>query len=131
MNTALNKMSECWGLFADGEAVGFLSVMHFPHPIIEKAKRTHRLVILPDYQGVGLGNKFESFVAGLYKAKSCRYFMVTSARNMIYARQNSKDWKCIRWSIAKVGKGSTLRNYHGRKVKTATFEYIGKPIYAE
>ena len=34
-----------------------MAIIHFPHPI-KSYKKVHRLVILPDYQGIGLGTLF-------------------------------------------------------------------------
>lgn len=120
-------------MFQDDTIIGFLSVIHFPHPIIKNIKRTHRLVILPDYQGIGLGSKFEAYVAGTYKAKGFQFFTTTSAKNMILTKAKSKDWKCTRHNIVSSGSrtaNEAIRKTH-RKVKTASFKYIGKPIYAE
>lgn len=131
MNTNLNLSAACYGLFQDDNLIGFYSVIHFPHPIIKDMKRGHRLVILPDYQGIGLGSKFESYVAGLYKAKGWRFVTTTSARNIMTAHDKSKDWKCIRHSIVSGGTktaNQAIVKSH-RKVKTASFEYVGKPIY--
>jgi GNAT superfamily N-acetyltransferase len=66
-------------------------------------KRVHRLVVLPDYQGIGLGTKFESFIAGLFKGKGFQFFTTTSAKNSIMAKVNSKDWKCTRHNIVSGG----------------------------
>jgi GNAT superfamily N-acetyltransferase len=38
------------------EIAGFISVLHFPHRVkLKYIKKVHRLVILPDYQGAGIG----------------------------------------------------------------------------
>ena len=133
MNTNLNTSALCYGLFQNDTIIGFCSVIHFPHPIVKNMKRVHRLVVLPDYQGIGLGTKFESFIAGLFKGKGFQFFTTTSAKNSIMAKANSKDWKCTRHNIVSGGSrtaNEAIRKTH-RKVKTASFEYIGKPIYAE
>ena len=133
MNTNLNTSALCYGLFQGDNIIAFLSVIHFPHPIVKNIKRVHRLVVLPDYQGIGIGSKFESYVAGIYKAHGFQFYTTTSAKNMIMTKAKSKDWKCTRHNIVSGGTrtaNETIKKTH-RKVKTASFEYIGKPIYTE
>ena len=133
MNTNLNTSALCYGLFQDDTIIGFCSVLHFPHPKTKNMKRVHRLVILPDYQGIGLGSKFETYLAGYFKGRGYRFLIVTSAKNLINKKKHSKEWKCTRYDVC-IGNLRTedlkLKATH-RKVKTASFEYIGKPIYAE
>lgn len=52
-------------LFAtdDGAEVAFSSIMAFPHAHLTNAWREHRTVVLPDYQGIGLGARVGDFMA--------------------------------------------------------------------
>jgi GNAT superfamily N-acetyltransferase len=59
-------------------------------------KRCHRLVILPDYQGVGLGRIFLNEVAGLYKKNKYRFYLTTSQPALIYPLKNDENWKLKR-----------------------------------
>lgn len=56
----------CYGLYDNNNIIGFCAVLHQPHPINKKLKRVSRLVILPDYQGIGLGTKFLNEIAKIY-----------------------------------------------------------------
>jgi ABC-type lipoprotein export system ATPase subunit/GNAT superfamily N-acetyltransferase len=76
------------------ELAGFLSVLPFPHPKLKKYKKVHRLVILPDYQGAGIGIKFLNEIGNIYKKEKCRYSIVTSAPSLINALKNSEKWIC-------------------------------------
>lgn len=128
MNTSLNPTSVCYGLFENDNMVGFYSVIHFPHPRAKNIKRGHRLVILPDYQGLGLGSRFESLVARMYVKKGYRFIMTTSARNLIKNRVNDKHWKVIRYGKAKESSAkstiASFRGTHRKTVNTASFEYV-------
>lgn len=57
---------KCYGLYDNDTIIGFLAVIHQPHPKNTKLKRVSRLVILPDYQGIGLGTKFLNKIAEMY-----------------------------------------------------------------
>lgn len=133
MNTNLNGSAVCYGLLERDNIIGFCSILHFPHPIVKNMKRVHRLVILPDYQGIGLGSAFCDYLAGFYKAKKFRFSIISSAKNLITAYKNSKQWKCTRFDIISLRSKSEdpKQKATHRKVKTASFEYIGKPIYVE
>ena len=43
-----------------------MAVLHQPHGKIKNLKRCSRLVILPDYQGIGLGTMFLTIIAQHY-----------------------------------------------------------------
>jgi ABC-type polar amino acid transport system ATPase subunit/GNAT superfamily N-acetyltransferase len=76
------------------EIAGFLSVLPFPHPKLKNYKKVHRLVILPDYQGAGIGIKFLEEIGNIYKRDKFRYSIVTSAPSLIYALKKSNNWAC-------------------------------------
>ena len=85
--------AHCVRLYAEsGEIVGFLAILHQPHGASKKIKRVSRLVILPDYQGVGLGRKFVNALGDLYLAEGYRFHIVTSAKNMIAALKKHPSW---------------------------------------
>lgn len=89
-------------------------------------KRIHRAVVLPDYQGIGIGTRFQSVVAEYYKQQGYEFFTTTSAKNLICAMDRSSKWKCVRIGhTAKDGQGAVITGTHRSKVKTASFIYVG------
>jgi len=87
------------------EVAGFLSVLHFPHPKAKNIKKVHRLVILPDYQGAGIGIKFLNEIGKIYKSQKYRYSIVTSAPSLINALKKLENWNCSR-----IGRGKSKSN---------------------
>ena len=81
------------------EIAGFISVLHFPHPKAKDLKKVHRLVILPDYQGAGIGLKLLNEVGKIYKQDKWRYTIVTSAPSLINALAISKAGASLRSSV--------------------------------
>ena len=102
--------------------------MHFPHPKNSKIKRVTRLVILPDYQGIGLGTKFLNFIADFYTKQGFDFRIVTSAKNLIYALNRNKKWVLKRYEKLKTPKGETangaLKRNVRTNVKTASFLFV-------
>ena len=82
-----------------------------------------RLVILPDYQGIGLGIKFLTIIAEKYKKMGFEFDIVTSAKNMIMGLSKNKKWRFARYSVNNgIQQGIVSMNKTVRKNnKTATF----------
>ena len=118
-----------------GEPVAWCSFLHFPHPKVKNFKRIHRIVVKPDYQGIGLGGRFMSEMAKQYKNNGFRVRLVTSAPNFIHGLQSSKNWIMARKpSRVSVGRTAAHESISGvtairKKVSadrlTASFEFVG------
>lgn len=118
---------QCFGLYDErNEIVGFCAVLHQPHSINKKIKRCSRLVILPDYQGIGLGVNLLNVVAKYYSDNGFDFVIVTSAKNLIGKLIKSKEW-----SLSKVGRSKWSTKSSAidfarksmRRGKTGRFKY--------
>lgn len=99
-------------------------MLHQPHPANPKLKRCSRLVILPDYQGIGLGTRFLNAVARHYIEQGFDFTIVTSAKNMIGALKRSDDWLCIRYGVSKTSNvPATISAKTRNTCKTASFKF--------
>lgn len=78
------------------EPVGFIAYITQPTRMRyygkNSVKRIHRLVILPDYQGIGLGTKLLTFVAEYLKQQKVECSINTTAKNLIYSLAKSPKW---------------------------------------
>jgi ABC-type lipoprotein export system ATPase subunit/GNAT superfamily N-acetyltransferase len=90
------------------------------------ARREHRTVTLPDYQGVGIGNALSATIASLWKALGYRATSTTTHPAMIRARLRSKLWVMRRRPSLASGREGKLR--HATTRLTAGFEYVGPPL---
>lgn len=111
----------------NGEAVAWCSVLHFPHPKIKNMKRIHRIVVKPDYQGIGIGQKFLNFISEMYKAKGFRVGIVTSSPSLIYAMCKSSEWVMTRkpGRLQNTAKTGELKGSTSDARLTASFEFAG------
>ena len=89
----LNNASTCFIASLDDIPVAFLATLSLPGRDIKHAWKEHRLVVLPDYQGMGIGNKFSEAIGQAYIEKGCRYFVKTSNPRMGIHRDNSPLWR--------------------------------------
>lgn len=131
LNHDLAASAQCFIAEWKGRAVGFAAAIHFPHPSCSRIKKEHRVVVLPDFQGVGIGNRISEFVGRLYREQGFRYLSTSSNPAMIHHRAKSMKWKMIRFGkVARQGKTtnkscSQFARTNSCKRITASFEFIG------
>lgn len=136
LSSDLHKSSRCFAGYIDGVPAVFGAVMHFPHPREKKFKREHRVVCLPDYQGIGLGNRFSATLGGVCRALGYRYMSITSHPAMIRARAASAEWNMKRSpncdGKTMPAKGLSGGNTSGISTRMrASFEFVGAPMEYE
>lgn len=104
-----------------------MGVLHQPHGVNKKIKRVSRMVILPDYQGIGLGYKFLNAIAKYYTSQGFTFSIVTSAKNLITKLYNSPDWVMIRIGVNKCSSSKSAIDFNRASIrdrcKTASFKY--------
>lgn len=93
LNTTINKSAKCFMAYWDDVLVGFSSCLAFPNGNFNNGYREHRTVILPDYQGMGIGVRLSDFVANHMCLQGKRYFSKTAHPRMGMYREHSPLWK--------------------------------------
>lgn len=111
----------------NGQPVAWCSVLHFPHPKVKNMKRVHRIVVKPDYQGIGVGARFMSEIANKYKSDGYRFSLVTSSPSFIHGLQRNKEWVMTRKPsrLKDTGKKGVLAGSTSDARLTASFEFNG------
>jgi ABC-type Mn2+/Zn2+ transport system ATPase subunit/predicted acetyltransferase len=87
-----NNAAKVFLLYINQEIAGFISIFHFPHPKVKNFKAVHRLVILPDYQGLGFGILLINKIAEIYKNNKWRFIITTSTPSLIFSLKKSNLW---------------------------------------
>jgi GNAT superfamily N-acetyltransferase len=59
---------------------------------LKEYKKVHRLVILPDYQGAGIGLRLLNEVGKIYKHEQQRFSIMTSAPSLINALKKTNGF---------------------------------------
>lgn len=85
---------------------GFCSVLHFPHAIAKNIKKVHRIVMLPDYQGLSIGIRFLNEIGKIVLADKNRYTITTSSPSLVFGLKKEKIWRCINYGRKKNHSGS-------------------------
>ena len=93
LTSEIHQSAQCWIMHYNGDFVGFNSAIPFPNKYLKNAYREHRLVIHPNYQGLGLGKFFTEHIGDLYVKNGYRYYSKTSHPKLGNYRDNSKKWR--------------------------------------
>lgn len=96
LSDRLHHQSQCFVGFWHNRPIVFTAVLAFPHPSFKRAFREHRTVVLPQYQGAGIGPKFSDSIAQLYSDRGCRFYSRTSHPRMGEYRNHSPLWRPTR-----------------------------------
>lgn len=126
-----NNSARVFILTLNDEICGFCSVLPFPHPKKKNYYKEHRTVILPDYQGIGLGHLLSNNVAEILKSEEKAFISTSSSPAFIQSRKADKKWIITR--VGRTSKGSNtgkIQNKNKRKSTSAnritvSFEYKG------
>ena len=113
----------------DGKPVGINAVIPQPSGHFKDGVRESRIVVLPDYQGLGLGTKISNFTASIYKDNGYRYFTKTVHPAIGEYRSKSDMWKPTSKN-GKSGKalGKNTMNWVSKDRPSYCYEYIGNSL---
>lgn len=99
LNTELHTAANQWVGVINGELVAHTGIIQFP--MRKGWKRVHRLVVLPDYQGVGIGTAFIKAIAEHYTEKGYVLNLTTTTPSLVHALRRSNNWRLIRYGRQK------------------------------
>jgi len=140
LNTSLSSASQCFLATIEGEPVAF-SAWIFAQTRATRAGdqtyREHRTVVLPDFQGVGIGNRVSEFCASFFVGRGGSAVSTTSHPGMIHYRAASPLWNMKRLGmVSPTGKSGKYAMRGGLSPKecsstgrvTGGFAYVGPPM---
>lgn len=130
LNGGLNRTAHCYLGLIDRQPAAFCAVL----PLIgfSGRRRISRIVVRPDFQGVGVGRAVLGAVAAMYPRTS----ITTGHPAMIAALNNDVHWKCT--SVKKTGfagqpEAMRRKSFSGGAIRTSSagrvvcsFEFGGK-----
>lgn len=110
----MHRAAEQWVGVVNGELVCHTGIIQFP--MRKGWKRVHRLVVLPDYQGIGVGTKFINFVCRHYVDSGWMVNLTTTTPSLVHSLRRSKDWVLHRFGRSTGSYRSFLKYGTGDKV---------------
>jgi ABC-type lipoprotein export system ATPase subunit/GNAT superfamily N-acetyltransferase len=117
LSSAVSKSCHFYAGYIEDKIVAFYAVIHRCGRDIRSYWAGSRLVVLPEYQGIGIGVKFSNAVAEIYKERGLRFFEKTAHPSLGNYRNKSPLWRPTstnmvrRTSYMKDGKARVQRGF--------------------
>lgn len=102
-----NNAAQVYLAYINNQLAGFISILHLPNKD-KTIKKVHRLVILPDYQGLSIGVKLLNEIGKIYKKDGWRFTIVTSSPSLMFSLKRQAEWVCK--NIGKIAPPNYLKS---------------------
>lgn len=128
LSSSLKSNAHCWVAWVGDTPTAFTSCVRFPHPKTRNIMQGHRLVVLPDWQGLGLASVLEDWLGLWLYERGWRYHnsVAHPAMKRLYSR--SPRWRELQAqrTNTSVGPNSGMRGRHStvRATNIRSWEYI-------
>jgi GNAT superfamily N-acetyltransferase len=107
LNSSLGVGVRCYAASYQNKPVAFIAVASVK--MKTAYYRVSRLVVLPDYQGIGIGKQLLRLIADLYTTQTkLPFYIVTSNPQII--RGNNRHWEITRFGHANMGRNCSKIN---------------------
>ena len=93
LDTAISRSAHYYILLLGDKPIGFHAAIHSTNRDIHSYWRGHRTVILPEFQGMGIGTRFSDAIADIYVSRGLRYFSKTAHPSFGEHREKSDLWR--------------------------------------
>lgn len=93
LSSEISKGSRCWLATWEDNVVGFTSILSMPSGTLKNAWRGHRTVVLPDFQGIGIGSRISDAMGAIVTKEGGRYFSKSANPTLVSYRNSSHRWK--------------------------------------
>jgi GNAT superfamily N-acetyltransferase len=131
LSADLNRTAVCFCAFLDDQPVAFDAWLPFVGKLrgSEKGRRCHRIVTLPDFQGVSIGNALLAHDAGVWAALGYRALISTGHPGFMHALARDQHWQMTASPrrTARDGGSNTSAATRSADRLMASFRYTGPP----
>lgn len=132
LSADLSSAARCFAAYVNGRPVAFTSYLHFPHAKVKNLKKAHRIVVLPDWQGLGLAGRISEWQGQYLAEQGYRYRITTAHPAFIHHMAKSPRWRVDAKAsqMSRTGSGTKsdgsmrTRQNASRILTTRSFEYV-------
>ena len=133
LNGDINKAARLYLVYWNDVLVGMSAVLSMPCGTLKYAFCQHRLVVLPDFQGLGIGTKLNDFIAEKYVSNGNKFFIRTTHAKIIKHLENNNLWRATSKNKnkrpAKEIQNNKIKNgnefHKGDQRIASSYEYLG------
>ncbi len=130
LDEKINKAARHYIAIWNDQVIGYLASITMPSGTLKNAWRGHRVVVLPDFQGMGIGVRFIEAVAQIHLDEGHRFFSRSAHPRMYLYMNASTRWRATSKNkkIRKdVTDSNTYKNHvYDNKRLCFSYEYIGE-----
>jgi energy-coupling factor transporter ATP-binding protein EcfA2 len=120
----LNKAANNYIVLWNDKPIAFIAVLPFPGVGDEKTRRISRIVVLPDFQGLGLGKSILNYISSLYAKDESAMYIRTMSPALGLALEKDKNWIATSSNLKIPGKDTSGRKLIERP--SYSYKYIGE-----
>lgn len=132
LSRGFNKSANSFVAYIGSKPVGFCAILRFPNANFKNGWRGHRTVILPEFQGIGIGTALSDNIAQMVVNSGGRFFSKTSHPAFGIHRECSPHWKPttknkkprLDYVVAHVTKEDKHKMQHRHRI-CYSHEYLG------
>lgn len=134
LSADLNRSARCFMGLVGGEPACFGALLHFPHSKVRDIQGLSRLVVLPDYQGLGLGAyAFTEALGRIAASAGKRMATHPSHPALVRTWAKSKLWRMTNAPkfATRLSSSSSVSVKPAVSRRVAHFQWAGGPFVAE
>lgn len=130
MTADISSSATCFVFTWNNKVVAFQSILPLPSGGFSNGWREHRLVVLPDFQGLGLGARISEWMGGVLRASGRLFFTKTVNPALgLYRQKHSEKWMPTSHNLKGMSDKEASRMMGGLTRLSYCHRYIGEPIY--
>lgn len=132
LSAEMNKASDVFTIYWDDTLIGLCAVLPQPSGNFKYGRRATRLVILPDYQNLGIGTKLIEFIAEYYITNGYKFFIRSTHLRLKEHCEKSPLWQGTSHNGKVSDYNENVQNINfGKKDKSVkriayAYEYMGQ-----
>lgn len=119
----LNKAAQCYVVLWNDKPIAFIGILPFPGVGDPKTRRISRIVVLPDFQGLGLGKDILNYISALYFKEGHQMYIRTMNPALGISLNRDDNWTATSGNLKVPGKDSSGRKLIERP--SYSYKYTG------
>lgn len=130
LSADINKSCKCLLFEWNNVPIAFVGILNTPRNRMPYAMAISRMVILPDYQGLGLSTTIFNFVGGIVKSLGSEYRLFIKTAHMKFGEALSKNPNVKSTALDGKGKKKPFDKKYRNRLQRISYckEYVGEKI---
>lgn len=120
----LNKAAQCYVFLWNDKPIAFVAILPFPGVGDAKTRRISRIVVLPDFQGLGLGKNIIDYMAKLYKSVGSTMYIRTINPAIGISLGDNKSWGVTSKHLKPINDSNNPKDTNGQnRLRRVSYSY--------